>query len=155
MIKMDTGSAVLFFIFMFIVCFMIYDSIPSKYANLKKSFGEFANICMVSFELKKSPLHAIIYGGTRTGKTYFVRQNLKLYRDQTSSEELSLYVFRESENMTGTMTETRTGTIVEIRTKSTNQTIDLVLDELLIISGLKSVHGYRVLKMCQRPTQRC
>ena len=126
---METGSAVITFIFIIIVCFMIYDSIPSKHANLEKNFG--------------------------TRKTYFVRLNLKLYRDQTSSEGLGLYVFRESENMTGTTTETRTGTIVEIRTKSENQTIDLVRDDLLIISGLKSVHGYRVMKMCQRPTQRC
>ena len=34
------------------------------------------------FEYEKSPLHTFIYGGTGTGKTYFVRQYLKLYLDQ-------------------------------------------------------------------------
>ena len=40
---METGSAVIIFIFKFIICFMIYESIPSKYAKLEKNFGEFAN----------------------------------------------------------------------------------------------------------------
>ena len=34
------------------------------------------------FEYEKSPLHNIVYGGTGTKKTYFVRQYLKLYLDQ-------------------------------------------------------------------------
>ena len=62
---METGSAVIF-IFKFIICFMIYDSIPSKYAKLEKNFGEFANRCKKRFELEKSPLHTIVYGGTGT-----------------------------------------------------------------------------------------
>ena len=39
---------------------------------------------LVRFEYEKSPLHTIVYGGTGTGKTYFIRQNLKLYLDPLS-----------------------------------------------------------------------
>ena len=34
---------------------------------------------LVRFQYEKSPLHTIVYGGTGTGKTYFIRQYLKLY----------------------------------------------------------------------------
>ena len=34
------------------------------------------------FEHEKSPLHTIVYGEFGTGKTYFVRQYLKLNLDQ-------------------------------------------------------------------------
>ena len=39
------------------------------------------------FEYAKSPLHTIVYGGTGTGKTYFVRQHLKLYLDQDLDQD--------------------------------------------------------------------
>ena len=42
------------------------------------------NKSFVRFEYEKSPLHTIVYGGTGTGKTYFIRQYLKLYLDQES-----------------------------------------------------------------------
>ena len=35
------ASAVIIFIFLIIVCFMLYDSIPSKYTKLEDSFGGF------------------------------------------------------------------------------------------------------------------
>ena len=37
------------------------------------------NRSLVRFEYEKSPLHTIVYDGTGTGKTYFIRQYLKLY----------------------------------------------------------------------------
>ena len=37
------------------------------------------NRSLVRFEHEKSPLHTMVYGGTGTGKTYFIRQYLKLY----------------------------------------------------------------------------
>ena len=40
------------------------------------------NRSLVRFEYEKSPLHTIVFGGTGTGKTYFIRQNLKLYFNQ-------------------------------------------------------------------------
>ena len=40
------------------------------------------NRSLVRFEYEKSPLHTIVYGGTGTGKTYFIRQYLKLYSVQ-------------------------------------------------------------------------
>ena len=39
------------------------------------------NRSLVRFEYEKSPLLTIVYGGTGTGKTYFIRQYLKLYLD--------------------------------------------------------------------------
>ena len=41
------------------------------------------NRSLVRFECEKSPLHTIVYGGTGTGKTFFLRQYLKLYSIQT------------------------------------------------------------------------
>ena len=75
---METGSAVIIFIFLIGICYLIYDSIPSKYTKLEKSFGGFMNRSLVRFEYEKSPLHTIVYGVTGTGKTYFIRQYLKL-----------------------------------------------------------------------------
>ena len=81
---METGSPVIIFIFLIVICYIIYDSIPSKYTKLEENFGGFTNKSLVRFEGKKSPLHTIVYGGTGTGKTYFIRQYLKLYLDPQS-----------------------------------------------------------------------
>ena len=40
------------------------------------------NRSLVRSEYEKSPLLKIVYGGTGTGKTYFIRQYLKLYSEQ-------------------------------------------------------------------------
>ena len=87
-IKLETGSAVIFFIFLIVICFILYDSIPSKYAKLEESFGGFMNRSLVKFEHEKSPLHTIVYGGTGTGKTYFSRQYLKSYSVQNQEQDL-------------------------------------------------------------------
>ena len=78
---METGSAVFIFIIIIGICYIINDSIPSKYTKLEESFGGFTNRSLDRFEYEKSPLHTIVYGGTGTGKTYFIRQYLKLYLD--------------------------------------------------------------------------
>ena len=44
------------------------------------------NRSLVRFENEKSPLHTIVYGGTGTGKTYFIRQYLKLYSVQNQHQ---------------------------------------------------------------------
>ena len=41
---------------------------------------------LVRFEYEKSPLNTIVYGGTGTGKTYFIRQYLKLYSVEDQNE---------------------------------------------------------------------
>ena len=64
------------------ICYMINGSFLSKYAKLEESFGGFINKSLIRFEYEKSPLHTVVYGGTGTGKTYFVRQILKVYLDQ-------------------------------------------------------------------------
>ena len=55
-----------------LVCFIIYDLIPSKYTKLEEIFNGFINSSLVRFEYGKSPLHSTVYGGTGTGKTYFI-----------------------------------------------------------------------------------
>ena len=79
---MEAVSVVLILFLIIIFCFIIYDSIPSKYTKLEESFGGFINRSLVRFEYEKSPLHTIVYGGTGTGKTYFIRQYIKLYSVQ-------------------------------------------------------------------------
>ena len=81
---METGSAVIIFIFSIGICYIIYDSIPSSFRKLEESFGGFMNRSLVRFEYEKSPLNTIVYGGTGTGKTFFIRQYLKLYLDPRS-----------------------------------------------------------------------
>ena len=84
---METGSAVFIFIFIIGICYIIYDSRPSIYIKLEESFGGFMNRSLVRFEYEKSPLHTIVYGGTDTGKTYFIRQYLKLYSVQNQDQD--------------------------------------------------------------------
>ena len=71
---METGSAVIISVFLIRICYIIYDSIPSKYTKLEENFGGFMNRSLVRFEYEKSPLHTIVYGGIGTGKTNFIRQ---------------------------------------------------------------------------------
>ena len=83
---MDKGGILFIFIIIIAICFIFYNSIPSKYTKLEESFGGFMNRSLVKFEYEKSPLHTIVYGGTGTGKTYFIRQYLKLYQDQNLNQ---------------------------------------------------------------------
>ena len=69
---MDKGGILLFLIIIIGICYLLYDSIPSKNIKLEESFGGFMNRNLVRFEYEKSPLHTIVYGGTGTGKTYFI-----------------------------------------------------------------------------------
>ena len=84
---METGCAVIIFSFVIMFCYKVYRSIPSKYTKLDESFGGFINRSLVRFQFEKSPLHTFVYGETGTGKIYFVRQYLKLYRDQEHVHE--------------------------------------------------------------------
>ena len=79
---METGSVVFILFLMIKFCFIIHDSIPSKYTKLEESFGGFMNRSLGRFEYERSQLHTIVYGGTGKGKTYFIRQYLKLYSVQ-------------------------------------------------------------------------
>ena len=60
---------------------------PCKNTKLEESFGGFMNRSLVRFEYEKSPLNTIVYGGTGKGKTYFIRQYLKLYLDQDLNQD--------------------------------------------------------------------
>ena len=83
---METGSAV-FFIIIIGICYILYDSRPSKYTKLEESFGGFMNRSLFRSEYEKSPLHTIVYVGTGTGKTFFIRQYLKLYLDHDKVQD--------------------------------------------------------------------
>ena len=41
----------------------------------------------VRFEYEKSPFHTIVYGGTGTGKTLFIRQFLKVYQQSCFADQ--------------------------------------------------------------------
>ena len=45
------------------------------------------NRSLIRFEYENSPLHTIVYGGTVTGKTYFIRQYLMLYLDHDQVQD--------------------------------------------------------------------
>ena len=45
------------------------------------------NRSLVRFDYGRSPLHTIVYVGTGTGKTYFIRQYLKLYLDHDQVQD--------------------------------------------------------------------
>ena len=47
---METGSAVISFIFLIGICYIKYDSIPSKYAKVEESFSGFMKRSLVRFE---------------------------------------------------------------------------------------------------------
>ena len=79
---MGEGGIHFIFIIIIAICFIFYNSIPSKYTKLEESFGGFMNKGLFRFEYEKSPLHSIVYGGTDTGKIYFIIQYLKSYQDQ-------------------------------------------------------------------------
>ena len=113
---METSTAILISIFMFIIRFIVCDSIPSKYAKLAEGFSGLIGRRLLGFVHEKSTLHTKVYGGTGTGKAYFVRQYLKLYGDETAFKWLNPCVFREIENMVETMTGTMTRTMTDTET---------------------------------------
>ena len=84
---MDKGGILFIFIIKIAICFIFHNSVPSKYTELEESFGGFMNRSLVRFEYEKSPLHTIVYGGTGTSKTYFIRQDLRLYLDQDQDQQ--------------------------------------------------------------------
>ena len=59
------------FIFLTGIFYITYDSIPSKYTKLEKSFGGFMNRSPIRFEYEKSPSHTIVNGGTGADKNIF------------------------------------------------------------------------------------
>ena len=67
---METCCAAFIFNFVKMLCYMIYNSIPSKYTKLEESFGGFINRSLIRFEYEKSSLHTIVYDGTGIGKTW-------------------------------------------------------------------------------------
>ena len=83
---MDKGGILFFLIIIIGNCHLLNGSIPSKYTKLEESFDGFMNRNLVRFEYEKSPLHTTVYGGTGTGKTYFIRQYLKLYSVQNQDQ---------------------------------------------------------------------
>ena len=84
---MDKGGILFIYVIIIAICFIFYNSIPSKYTKLEESFGGFMNRSLVGFEFEKSPLHTFVYGGTGTLKTYFIRQYLNLYQQSCFADQ--------------------------------------------------------------------
>ena len=84
---METGSAVIIFIFATVFFCIVNHSIPSKYTKPEENVGGLINRSLVRFDYEKSPLHNIVYDGTGKGKTYFVRQYLKLDLNQDLDQD--------------------------------------------------------------------
>ena len=51
---------------------------------------------MLRFVYENSPMHTFLYGSTVSGKIYLVRKYQQLYADQTPTERLTAYMYRES-----------------------------------------------------------
>ena len=66
---METWCAIVNFFLIIMFCYIIYNSIPSKFKKLNENFGKFNNRRVLRFEFEKSPLHTSVYDGTVTGKT--------------------------------------------------------------------------------------
>ena len=78
--KVETGPIIFRLAGIALICYLIYNDIPSKYTKLEESFDGFMNKSLVRFEFENSPLHTIVYGANNTGKTYFVKPYFNLYR---------------------------------------------------------------------------
>ena len=52
---METGCAIAIFVLLIGICYIIYDSKPSKYTKLEENYGGFINRSLVRFEFEKSP----------------------------------------------------------------------------------------------------
>ena len=69
---MDKGGILFFLIIIIGICYLLYDSISSKYTKLEESFGGFMNRNLVRFEYEKSPLHTIVMLELAQGKHVFL-----------------------------------------------------------------------------------
>ena len=69
-------------VILFVLEFIIYDSERIKYDALEKRFKRYEETELKEFEYEKSPLHTIVYAGTGTGETNFVKQYLELYHEE-------------------------------------------------------------------------
>ena len=58
---MELGLIIFILVFIAVFCYIVYDSMPSKYTKLEESFGGFINRSLVRFEYEKLPLHIILW----------------------------------------------------------------------------------------------
>ena len=56
---MEKVSLILILLLVIAVCYIIYDSMPSKYKKLDENFGGFIYRRVLTFEFEKSPLHVL------------------------------------------------------------------------------------------------
>ena len=55
------------------------------------------NKSLVRFEFEKSPLHTLVFGASNTGKTYFVKQYLNLYREDEDEHKKKIIIVCKDE----------------------------------------------------------
>ena len=83
---MEKGPIIFILILIAVVCYLKCSDLPCNYTKLEEIFDGCMNKCLVRFEFEKSLLHTIIYGASNRGKTYFVKQYLKLYREDEEEQ---------------------------------------------------------------------
>ena len=91
-------------ILLYVLAFIIYDIVPSKYNALETGYDE----KLKEFEYEKSPLHTIVYGGS--GKTNLVKQYLQLH---TEEERPIIFVCEDKSDWEGYNTTAGIGEIME------------------------------------------
>ena len=94
---MAAGPIIFVLVLIGVVCYLIYDDLPSKYTKLEESFEWFINKSLVRFDSEKSPLHTIVYGASNTGKTYFVKKYLNLYQQDEEEHKKKIIVVCKDE----------------------------------------------------------
>ena len=121
---MDKGGILFFLIIIIGNCYLLYDSIPSKYTKLEESFGGFMNKNLVRFEYEKSPLHTIVYGGTGTGKTNYIIQYINLYSVQDQDENQNQ---DQNQDLRSSLVNHEQSSFTDLRSSFTDQAKNIVI----------------------------
>ena len=100
---MERGAFIFGILIIVAVRFIIYHSIPSKHAKFEESFAGYVEKSLVTFEYKKSPLHTVVYGGSGTGKTYFVQQ-YNLFEEEAREQKRTIVVCKDVRDWINTET---------------------------------------------------
>ena len=85
------------------------------------------NRSLVTFEYEKSPLHTIVYGGTGTGKTYSIRQYIKLYLDPRSGYTDQNQNQNQDQDQGSNLVNHEQSSLTDLRSSFTEQAKNLVI----------------------------
>ena len=94
---METVPIIFLLVLIGVVCYLIYDALPSKHNKIEESFEGFMNKSLARLEFEMSPLHTIVYGASNTGKTYFVKNYLILCQKDEEEHKKKMIVVCKDE----------------------------------------------------------